>query len=209
MTVSGSLAVTLSLADPSFFAIPYYFAIFAVLIVLLVLLVARPSLRKYTKKRNIALYFVFILILGSLFFQIDNVSRRALVSYEMDWKYNKAYSESVNEVVWSCSNYHGSRSADFYLVVSGVNVSFVVQNQDDYVLLSSTVVKVPFSIWGNSENKSIFYTVNSNVTRFSFSSSIENRGWGGIDVSLGMASVTFVWNATDNCYALTSASVFQ
>jgi hypothetical protein len=209
MIVIGSNATTLAIADSSFFVTPYYFAVFAVLIVLLILLVARPSLRKYTKKRNIAVYFVFILVLGLLFFQIDNVSRRALVDYTMDMRYDKAYPDSVNEVAWSCSNYHGSRSADFYLIVSSVNASFVVVHQSDYVLVNSTAVKVPFSIWGNSDNQSIFFFVKSNATGFSFHTSIENRGWGGIDVSTAMRRVMFVWNATENCYVIKEAVVSQ
>jgi hypothetical protein len=203
----ANFALPLSIVAPSTYAIPYILAIVVVFAIILSLLAKYRSLRNYARKRNIAVYCAFILVLGLLMFQADSVSRRALVGYGLSNSYDKAYRGQTNQVVWSCSN-HGGRQADFYLVVNSVNASFISQNKNDYVLASSTTVKVPFSISsGGSESRPVFFTVEDGATGFSFSTIVENKGYGGFDVNTAMTEVTFVWNSTENCYVEMYSSV--
>jgi hypothetical protein len=206
MTNLVYLITPLSMVNPWTYAISYIIAIIAVFLMILVLFVKYSSLRKYTRKRNIMVYCAFILTLGLLMFQVDSVSRRAYVGYGLGMGSGKAYVGEVNESVWSCSN-HGDRSADFYLVINSVNASFIIQKQEGYVLASNTTIKVPFSLSGNSESKPVFYIIDKNVAGFYFSTSIENRGYGGFDVTTAMSGVTFVWNATGDYYILKYVSV--
>ncbi len=207
MAIAGLFTVPLSMVSSLVFAMPYIIAIIAIFIAILVLFVRYPSLRNYRRKRIILIYCVFILVLGLLMFQMDNVYRRAFVNYSISTSYDKAYVGVVNRVVWSCGCF-GGRSASFYLVISSINASFTLHYQRDYVLISNTTVKVPFSLSESSDSEPVFFIIDDNVTSFSFSASLENRGWGGLEVSSALSSVTFVWNATENYYELNYASGF-
>lgn len=158
------------------------------------------------------IYAAVALVLVLLVFQIDNVSRRANVSYVLDTSFNKAYLGEVNQIVMYCQNY-GDRAASFYLVLSSVNASFQVQTQQNYIQVNSKTVKVPFLLqehWFSmsAKSKPVFFTVDENVTGFSFSGSLEPQGYGGLDVSSGFTSATFVWSGTENCYVLGTVGIF-
>jgi hypothetical protein len=188
----------------------YILAIVIVSIVILLLLRKYPSLRNIRKKRNILIYCILALIPGLLIFQLDTVARRADVGFGIDSIPDKAFRGKISQITLYCNN-RGSRSAEFYVVLTSLNASITVRDQQDYLLVSSTTVKVPFSLsenWisGNSDRKNVFFTVDSNVTSFSFWVDIENRAFGELDTPGGVWSVRFVWNATENCYIMTERS---
>ena len=144
-------------------------------------------------------------------FQIDNVSRRAVVSYAFagDPKY---YDREGNQLIIQCQN-HGDRAASFYLVLSSVNATFQVKTQQDYIQTSSRTVKVPFLLqesWlsMSANSKSVFFTIDENVTGFSFSMSLEAQGYGSLVVASGDTNERFVWDGTENCYMLSGGMGF-
>ncbi len=212
MTNVGLAAVPLTMIESSYFAYPYIITLIVFCIAILASLAIFPSARKYWRRRNIALYAAFALIIFLLFFQIDNVSRRAMITYGFSAGNNRAYVGAVNHVTLSGEN-HGGRAARFYLVFSSVNASFQTQNQQDYILANSKTVKVPFVLSEsgfstNAASKPVLFTVDENVSGFSFSATLEPTGLGGLSVTSGFSSATYTWNATENCYAMEYASMF-
>jgi hypothetical protein len=184
-----------------------------VIIAIAALLIIFPSLRKYRRKKNILVYVVAALVIALLIFQIDNVSRRAIVSYSFagagDTKY---YDREGNQIIMQCQN-HGDRAASFYLVLSSVNATFQVKTQQNYIQTSSRTVKVPFLLqesWlsMSADSKPVFFTIDKNVTGFSFSISLEAQGYGSLVVGSGDTDIRFAWNGTENCYMLDMISGF-
>jgi len=188
----------------------YVLAIIVICIVALLLFRKYHSLRDIRRKRNILIYGVFALILILLIFQLDLVARRADVGYGITAISGKVYPGKVNEVALYCSN-RGSRSANFYIVLTSVNASFNIEDQQDYLSVNSTMVKVPFALsenWfsANADSKVVFFTVSDNVAGFSFFVDIENRAFGGLDTPGGVWFVRYAWNATTNCFILTESA---
>jgi hypothetical protein len=207
----SSLPIPLALVPSSYSAFPYIVMLLGVIIAIAALLIVFPSLRKYRRKRNILIYLVAALVIVLLVFQIDNVSRRAVVSYAFagDPKY---YDREGNQLIIQCQN-HGDRTASFYLVLSSVNATFQVKTQQDYIQTSSRTVKVPFLLqesWlsMSANSKSVFFTIDENVTGFSFSMSLEAQGYGSLVVASGDTDERFVWNGTENCYILSGGGGF-
>lgn len=100
------------------------------------------------------------------------------------------------------------------LVFSSVNASFHVTNQQNYIQTSSRTVKVPFSLQESgvsmsTDTKPVFFTIDENVTEFSFSFSLEAQDYSHLVVSSGDTGVSFVWNVTENCYTLNFGSGFS
>ena len=73
----------------------------------------------------------------------------------------------------------------FRLVARTVKISFMLKES----LLST-----------NAESKSVFFTIDENVTGFSFSFSLENQSHASLVVASGDANVEYTWNSTENCY---------
>jgi hypothetical protein len=89
----------LGIAPTAYFAFPYIIALVAVLIAVTVLLFRFLSFRKYRKKRNILIYFVAALALVLLVYQIDFVTRTAVVTYLIDTSENKFYVGELTKLV--------------------------------------------------------------------------------------------------------------
>ncbi len=193
------LPVALQMPSSLFYSYPYYLALLAVLIVTAVFLVIFPSLRKYRRRRNILIYVAIVVVLFSLVAQIDNVSRRAIVDFSVGGP-AKFYRGEPNQLAVSAGN-HGNRAVSFRLVISSVNASFQIQPQQDYVQINNRTSKVPFSLqesslFGSSENKPLFFTIDENVSGFSFSVSLEAQPSGSVSVASGITYITYTWNGT-------------
>jgi hypothetical protein len=174
-----------------------------VIIAISALLIIFPSLRKYRRKRNILIYVVTCLVIAVLIFQIYDVPRRAVISYLFagDTKY---YDREYNQILINCQNY-GDKAASFYLILNSINASFQNQTQQNYIQTSSRTIKVPFMLqesWlsTNAESKPVFFTIDENVTGFSFSFSLENQSHAPLIVASGDTNVEYAWNSTENCY---------
>jgi hypothetical protein len=207
----SSLPVPLAIAPSSDLAFPYIAILLGVIIAVAALLIVFPSLRKYRRKRNVLIYTVILLVVALLIFQIQDVPKRALVSYGFAGD-TECYNQTGNQLVVSCQN-HGDRSASFYLVLTGFNASLQVKTQQDYVQTNSTTVKVPFSLQESglsmsTDSKPVFFTIDENVTEFSFSLWVETHDYSRLVVSSGDYFIQFVWNATENCYKTGNSAMF-
>jgi hypothetical protein len=189
------------------FAFPYIVVLLAVLIVVFVLLLKFHSLQKYRRKRNILIYIAVALTLALLVYQIDFVYRVAIVEYSIDVSVDRFYLGEVNEIRVRCSN-SGDRACSFDIVVNSVNASFSAQNLQTYLYVNDTVTRVPFMLqerWSsmNKDTKGVFFTIDENVTGFSFRLSLEAHAFNSIQVYSSPAyAIAYVWNATENCYKL-------
>lgn len=210
---SISLPVTLSIAPPPDFTTPYIVALLGVIIAVAALLIIFPSLRKYRRKRNILVYVVILLIMALIVFQINeapSLSRRAIVGYGFagDTKYNK---REDNQLVMACENV-GDKAASFYLICNGLNASFQIKAQQDYIQTGNRTVKVLFSLQErglplSEDRKPVFFTIDENVEEFSFTFSLEAQS-NNLVVHRGDTSVTYLWNVTENCFILSFGGGF-
>ena len=211
---SISLPVPLSIAPPPDFTTPYIVGLLGVIIAVAALLIIFPSMRKYRSKRNILVYVVILFIIGLLVFQINEaptLSKRAIVTYGYagDPKY---YNGADNQLVMTCENV-GDKVASFYLVCNGLNASLQAKTQRDYVQTSNRTVKVPFSLQErglplSEDRKPVYFTIDENVTEFSFTFSLEAQNSNHLVVSSGDTSVTYLWNVTENCFILSFGGGF-
>jgi hypothetical protein len=207
LVVNGYLVpVPLQMVSSLYYSFPYIVVLLAVFVVSVVLFIVFPTLRIYRKRRNILIYAAIAVVLVSLVAQIDNVSRRAIIDYAVGGP-TKFYSGTLNQLTLSSGN-HGNRDARFTLVISSVNASFQIQPQQNSIQTDNKTAKVQFYLqesWfpKSSDNKPLFFTIDDNVTGFSFSVSFDSHG--SVDVASGVTSLSYVWNGTENCY---NAGVF-
>jgi hypothetical protein len=111
-----------------------------------------------------------------------------------------------------CSN-RGNRACSFDIIVSSVNASLSSENPQSYSQINNTAVKVPFTLQEsgssvNGNSKPMFFTINENVTGFSFRLSLEAHAFNSIQVNNAVYTISSVWNATENCYELEGALGF-
>jgi hypothetical protein len=98
-------------------------------------------------------------------------------------------------------------------VLSSANASFTAQTQQTYLQVNSTMVKVPFLLqehWFsmNADSKPVFFTIDENVTGFSFHVSLEAQSYNSLVVVSGDTDISWVWDATENCYKLSTTGGF-
>jgi membrane-bound acyltransferase YfiQ involved in biofilm formation len=203
----------MSIAPPPDFTTPYVIALLGFVIVFVALLVVFPSMRKYRRKRNMLVYVVVLLIIVLLVFQINeapNLSKRAMVNYGYagDLKY---YKKADNQFVIACDNF-GDKPAKFYINCTAFNASLQVKTEQDYVQVSSTVVKVPFLLQErglplSEDRKQVFFSVDENATEFEFTFWLEELS-SPLIPGYGDYAVRYTWNSTENCFVHSSGASF-
>ena len=203
MLPPNATALILGIIDPKIYAIPYIILIIILAIFALALFMKFPSLRNYRKKRNIVVYPVLLLIFALLAFQAYDVSSVALVGYRVESHFNFD-PEATKHIGVTCS-IQGAKSCSFHLILKSFNASFPTLTEQNYVHISDTAVKVPFTISGlfspTEVTKYVFFEIDENVTGFSFS--ILPESWSSMALFVsGQPSVSYVWNETENCFML-------
>jgi hypothetical protein len=126
-----------------------------------------------------------------------------LVSFGFDVSSNEFYPLEVNHFNISSAN-SGLRTTSFYVVLKSVNTSFVVENQQDYIQVNRTMVKIPFTfqeLGRASESKPIFFAIDENVTSFLFKADIETQDSSTLLVG-AVFSMNSTWNSTKNSYSI-------
>jgi uncharacterized membrane protein len=156
------------------------------------------------RKITISIILVVVLVLTIFFYEYAFQPRAADIEYSLGYSGDVLYPDRNNTVTIQCGN-RGNRDATFYLVLNLTNVSFSALTEQPYVQLNSTLVKFPFSLQGSggsttSGSKSVFFTINENVTFFAFEVSLEK-----IDQNPRYSMGTFYyssyrWNETSGNY---------
>ena len=125
------------------------------------------------------------------------------VSFGFDVGSNEFYPVEANHFNISSAN-SGLRTTSFFIVLKSVNASFVVENQQNYVQVNRTMVKIPFTfqeLGRASESKPVFFTIDENVTSFLFKADIEIQRQ--LHTSRWcMFSMNCTWNSTKNSYTI-------
>jgi hypothetical protein len=197
------LPIPLSIISNDAFTFPYYIMLVGFIIAFATLLLVRPSFRKYRRKRSIILYVAAALVIILLLFQIDNAGRRAIVNIDYKGESNY-YPGQIGRLTMETTNF-GDRAANFFLVISNVNASF--QPEQNFIYVDRSTIKVAYLLqerWSsrNGDQRNVAFTIDENVSGFSFLVSWEQQGSEELIVTTADTGMAFVWNGTQNCYVL-------
>jgi hypothetical protein len=188
-----------SIAFPSPF--PYIALAVVCIIVSIILFLKIPSLREIRKKRNLIVYAAFILILGLTVYQAYDLSLGpTVISYNLAKNEKEFYAGQVNKLNISCESLC-MRETSFYLVLKSVNATLVVENQQNYIQLNSTAIKMPFTLSSvhETQSKVLSFIIDKNVANFEFYPNIERLKDFPI-VTGSTRQVQCAWNSTTNSY---------
>jgi hypothetical protein len=209
------LTTSYIIADPSGSAIGYVFLFALCAFVFLFVLLTVPSLRKYRRKRNLIIYATVGIILSLLLLQAYEISLRSpvfIVGIENSSEIPTLKADQVNQINFTCTTYCGDKTAGFYLVFKGVNISFI-GNQQNYVQTDTTTIKIPFTApYGRDieivQIKPLLFQINENATRFELNPSIEQISGFVIWVS-AYWNIWGNYNSTDESYRLIQQQIAQ
>jgi hypothetical protein len=202
-----SVPVPLMIVPSDYYTTPYVAVLLIFVMAFSALLMIFPSLRRYRKKSNIILYAAAALLIILFAFQIDNVGRRAIISYSYAGSMSYISGQTC-ELAMEAHNY-GDRTADFQIIITSVNASFPLHPSQERV---SSTIKIPFLLLergspGSAETETVSFTIDQNVTGFSFTMYAAEQ-CPSLVVASGDTSVSFAWNRTENCYELSLGSGF-
>ncbi len=106
-----------------------------------------PSLRSIRKPRNLLVYLVMLLLLGSVAYQVyDAFLGVSVVTYDantLSFADNEFVAGQVFELEVFCENL-GMRETSFYLTLTSTNASLTVGSQQNYIQVNNTAIKIPF-----------------------------------------------------------------
>jgi hypothetical protein len=99
------------------------------------------------------------------------------------------------------------------MILRSVNASFPAQNQPNYIQVSSTEIKVLFTLSEsvgsmNAVTRNLFFDIDKNATSFSFAVLPESWSTATFLSAIG-THVSYAWNETENCYMSSGWMGFQ
>jgi hypothetical protein len=193
----------LSIAHVSPF--PFIILLAVMLVAIAVCFYRFPSLRSIRKPRNLLVYLIMLLLLGSVAYQVyDAFLGVSVVTYDantLSFADNEFVAGQVFELEVFCENL-GMRETTFYLTLTSTNASLTVGSQQNYIQVNNTAIKIPFHFASASmhakERKSVSVTIDGSASGFQidFDSSVIATG--------GVNGVKGQWNQTANGYAVTT-----
>ena len=193
----------MTIISPVVHAYPYVILLIVCATIFVALFWKFPSLRNYRKKRSLLVYPLMALVLALVVFQAYDVSLGpALVSYTLSNSNRAFVAGQVNQLDLSSSS-NGVRAANFYMVVRSVNASFTGDGPQNCIQVNITCIKVPFTFpQKGSEIKSVFFTVEKNVTDFEFHSALEEDNAGRVLVIACTTTMRCVWDSTSSSFTI-------
>lgn len=214
LVLSGLFELGLAAVSPLILAIPLLvFGSYSLIVGIVGFSKAKPKQEVAAPKNRRKAIFVVaaaaVLVSAMLMYQYDVRTRPAYVNYSMGG--SQCYPNESNAVSISCNNW-GDRDANFYLTLSFGNASFSNQTEQPYIQVDSRAAKLPFSLKANSPaqsgSKTVFFTIDQNVTSFSCSLHLENNGLSPIAVGSAITHLVFRWNETAKCFDPAEGSGF-
>jgi hypothetical protein len=171
-----------------------------------------PSPKKVHTNRTISIIVIAILLSASLMYYYDLRTRPAYVDYSIDHTVSAVYANQTNTISISCNNW-GDRDCSLYLVLRFQNASISSQTEQPYVQLDGRSAKFPFSLQKagspvHAGSKTVFFTVDENVTSFSCYLSKEDNGLTPVSGAAPVNSILFRWNETTQTYEMSIAGGF-
>jgi hypothetical protein len=179
---------------------PYIILLAIMLVAVAVCFYKFPSLRSIRKPRNLMIYLVILLLLGSVVYQVyDAFLGVSVVTYDVSINDNEFVASRAFELEVVCENL-GVRETSFYLTLTSINASLTAGNQQNYIKINNTAIKIPFHFNTASihvrETKPVLVTIDESVSDFGldFKSSVITTG--------GIMGIEGQLNETTNDYAM-------
>jgi hypothetical protein len=192
----------MSVAYPHAYFIPYIILITVCLVVFVGCLVGVPSLRSYRRKRNIAIYAIFMIVMGLVAFQAYNSSVGPnYISFSILKTQTPIFTGQQVSYGVTC-HCDGVKDANFYMVIKSANATLNAADQQGYIQVNGTCIKVPFSFHGGGDQtKPIYFTADVNVSSIAFYPRVE-RGEGDYVVAVVLTEIQCIWNPATECFAM-------
>ena len=171
-----------------------------------------PPPKSIHVKRILFSVAMMILLSGSGMYYYDLATRPAYVDISIDYPEPHYYANATSSISVSANNW-GTRDANFYLVLRFENASVSTQTPQLYVQADIRTAKVPLSLQNSgapvhSGSRTVFFTIDENVTSFSCYLHIESNGLPHVSGAAPVNSIIFKWNATSQSFEPTSAGGF-
>ncbi len=202
------ISVTLALAPMSIidlrsYAIPYILLLVVCLFVFLVCLVKIPSLRVYRQKRNLLVYTMLVLVLGLIAYRAYDISLGPnYISFEIKKTQTPIYAGKENQFSVTCYS-DGVKEAKFYMILKSANATLQVGDQQGYIKVNDTAIKIPFALHGSEEQtKPVYFTAAANVSSLEFYPSIERSKDSQILVMTWLSGIQCTWNPTTHSFVM-------
>lgn len=152
---------------------------------------------KKRKKIIVGTSVVLAVILASYCF--FEVASPRYIDYGIDKPPFRFYLNDYQTISLYCNNL-GDKSADFNLVLRLTNASFSNQTEQPYEFEDESSVKFPFFLSSGKDSKrNVIFTINENVSYFSFTLSLEKCSLTPY-ISTFSSFASYKWNQTERCY---------
>ncbi len=153
------------------------------------------------KKALIAMCILFLaMIMVTVYF---SQSLEASIEYSIDISKREFNPDSINEISVNCVN-RGGKDGNFYIVLSAVNASFKIKENEAFPRLYENSVWIPFSLnGGTSESKSVRFVIEESRSGFSFRVLLKELENGGIKTGVSpVSSISYRWDEAKEGYVL-------
>ena len=156
------------------------------------------------RKRNVMIVSVITIIIFVSAFLIYEFFVPTYIDFRIDDSVHRFYLTENNTMTILSRNL-GGRDGNFYIVLRFTNASFSNKTEQPYLQVDNATVKFPFFLPGGgasmSLNKTVYFTINENVTVFSFYLSLEKRDPNPYVLSF-VSFVSYKWNETGKYYEM-------
>lgn len=185
--------------------IPCIFLIIITSIIILLCFVKFKSLWNYRRRRNWTIY-VLLVLLGLLFYQAYYASLGPNdVYFSLEKPQTPIYSGHENQFSITCRS-GGLNRADFYLVINSDNATLNADGHHGYIQVNATTIKVPFSFQsGGVQTKLVYFTVDANVSSFTFYPTVERINSSPIIVWVLLNEIRGNYNPATHAYLIGDA----
>jgi hypothetical protein len=111
-----------------------------------------------------------LLLLGVVAYQAYDASLGiSIVTYNVNFADNEIVADQTFKLDIVCENL-GIRETSFYLILTSTNASLTVGNQQDYIQINDTALKIPFNFVAASihtkETKSVLVNIDETASNF-------------------------------------------
>ena len=190
------------MSTANLYFVPCIFLIVLCSIIILLCFVKFKSLRNIRRRRNWGIYASLIL-LGLLFYQAYDVSLGPNdVYFSLQKPQTPVYDGHENQFSITCSS-GGLKQVDFYMVIRSDNATLSTKDQQGYIQVNATAIKIPFNFQGSgTQTKSVYFTADANVSSFSFYPAVERINNSPISIWVFLNEIRCTYNPATHSYLM-------
>lgn len=196
----------MSIINPIADAYPYLVLIAICLIAVLVVFWKYPPIRAFRRKRNLLFYAFLLLSLFLLVYQAYTVSLGPnYVSFSIEKTDTPIYAQQQNHFSVTCTS-DGAKDIHFYMVIRSSNATLQTVEQQGYIQLNSTAIKIPFNFHGSgTQTKPVYFTADANVSSLAFIPSVERQKDSPMLVWVYLSEIQCTYNPATNTFTMTDS----